>query len=153
MGKSKFGAGLIFGAILGGVAAMFLSPKSGKENREMAKEKLEEWQKKYENKPPQDIAKEVFGIATEEGKKLFETTQKMLNDKLDDLKSKADEIDQDKYKEVVKEVIAKVQKEKEATGDRAEKLKKYLLDRWEYVMSESKKDVKKIVSKAEKAEK
>lgn len=150
MGKFKLGIGLALGALLGGVATFFLSPKSGKENREMAKEKLDAWKRKFENKSPQEIAKEIFGHATDEGKKLYEKAQELLNSKLDDLKSKVEEIDQDKYTDVVKEVISKVQKEKEATEERVEKLKKFLLDRWDYIVSESQKDVKKLTSKEEK---
>lgn len=150
MGKSKFGLGVALGALLGGVAAIFLSPKSGKENREMAKEKLADWKKRFEDKPPQEVAKEIFGTASDEGKKLYEKTQDILNSKLDDLRLKVEEIDHDKYKEVVKEVITKIQKEKEATEERVSKLKNYLLDRWEFVMSESQKDVKKLIGKNEK---
>lgn len=152
MGKSKLGLGLALGAVLGGVAAFFLSPKTGKENREMAKEKLEEWKKRFENKSAHDVAKEIFGQATDEGRKIYERTQELLNGKLDELKSKVEEIDQDKYKDVVKEVIAKVQKEKNVTEDRVAKLKKFLLDRWEYVLSESAKDVKKLSDKNSKEE-
>jgi hypothetical protein len=53
---------------------------------------------------------------------------------------------------VVKEVIAKVQKEKNVTEDRVAKLKKFLLDRWEYVLSETAKDVKKLSDKNSKEE-
>lgn len=39
---SKFGLGLILGSIIGAVTALFVTPKTGKEMRELAKKWLEE---------------------------------------------------------------------------------------------------------------
>lgn len=150
MGKSKFGAGLVLGALLGGAAAFFLSPKTGKENREMAKKKLAEWKERYEGKSAEEIAKEIFGTASAEGKKLYMRAQEEMNKQLDSIKKSADEIDQDKYVSVVKEVMSRLQEEKEATKDRLGKLQEYLMDRWEYVSDESEKDAKKVAKDAAK---
>ncbi len=153
MGKSKFGTGLLLGALLGGAAAFFLSPKSGKENREMAKKKLEEWKERYEGKSPEEIAREIFGSASAEGKKLYMRAQEELNARLDEVKKSAEEIDQGKYKEVVRDVMNRLQEEKEATKERMSKLQDYLMDRWDYVSSESEKDAKKVAKNAGKAPK
>ena len=153
MGKGKFGAGIILGALLGGAAAFFLSPKSGKENREMAKKKLEEWKEKYEGKSPDEIAKEIFGEASAQGKKLYEQAQKEMNKRLDEIKKSADDIDHKKYQKVVDDVMSKLQEEKEATKERVNALKTYLMDRWEYVQAEAEEDVKKVAKKAEKKSK
>ena len=150
MGKTKFGAGLVLGALLGGAAAFFLSPKSGKENREMAKKKLAEWKERYEGKSAEEIAQEIFGSASAEGKKLYMRAQDEMNKHLDKLKKSANEIDQEKYAAVVKEVMGRLQDEKEATKERVMKLQEYLLDRWEYVAEESEKDAKKMAKDASK---
>ncbi|MBP9691547.1 hypothetical protein KBD81_05720 [Candidatus Woesebacteria bacterium] len=151
MGKSKFGAGIVLGALLGGVAAFFLSPKSGKENRELAKNKLAEWKKKYEGKGPEEIAKEIFGHASAEGKKLYQHAQKEMNSRLDELKKSAEDIDHKKYQKVVDDVISRLKDEKEATKDRVAALKEYLMERWEFVQAEAEEDVKKVAKKAEKS--
>ena len=153
MGKTKFGAGLVLGALLGGAAAFFLSPKTGKENREMAKKKLAEWKERYEGKSAEEIAKEIFGSASAEGKKLYMRAQDEMNKNLDKIKKSADEIDQEKYISVVKEVMGRLQDEKEATKERISKLQEYLMDRWEYVAEESEKDAKKVAKDATKAKK
>ena len=70
--KSKFGIGVAIGALLGGVAAFFLSPRSGPENRKMAMQKIDELIKLLKEKKLQDIAVEIYGKATEEGTKLYE---------------------------------------------------------------------------------
>lgn len=41
MSKSKFALGAVFGAIVGGVAALLTAPKSGKETRDDLKKKAE----------------------------------------------------------------------------------------------------------------
>ncbi len=150
MGKSKFSTGLLLGALLGGAAAFFLSPKSGKENREMAKKKLAEWKERYEGKSPEEIAKEIFGSASAEGKKLYMRAQDEMNKQLDKIKKSADEIDQEKYASVVRDVMGRLKDEKEATKERVAKLQEYLMDRWEYVSSESEKDAKKLAKDATK---
>lgn len=150
MGKSKFGAGLVLGALLGGAAAFFLSPKTGKENREMAKKKLAEWKERYEGKTPEEIAKEIFGSASAEGKKLYMRAQDEMNKQLDKIKKSADEIDQEKYAAVVRDVMGRLKEEKEATKERVAQLQEYLMDRWEYVSSESEKDAKKLAKDATK---
>lgn len=153
MGKTKFGAGLVLGALLGSAAAFFLSPKTGKENREMAKKKLAEWKKRYEGKSAEEIAKEIFGSASVEGKKLYMRAQDEMNKNLDKIKKSADEIDQEKYVSVVKDVIGRLQEEKEATKERLGKLQQYLVDRWEFVAEESEKDAKSMAKDATKAKK
>lgn len=153
MGKSKFGAGIVLGALLGGAAAFFLSPKSGKENREMAKKKLEAWKKRYEGKTPDEIAKEIFGEASAQGKKLYEQAQKEMNKRLDEIKKSADDIDHKKYQKVVDDVIARLKDEKDATKERVAALKDYLMERWEFVQAEAEEDVKTVAKKTEKKSK
>jgi len=150
MGKAKFGAGVVLGALLGGVAAFFLSPKSGKENRDAAKRSFITLKKKYEGKSPDEIAKEIFGQASTEGKKLYSKAQKELNSKLDDLQKSAKEIDYKKYQKVVDDVMGRLMTEKDATKDRVAKLQKYLMGRWEYVQTKAEEDAKEVVEKAVK---
>lgn len=70
MSKGKFALGAVFGAIVGGIAALLTAPKSGKETR-------------------QDIKNKVDEIKTETTKKA-ETVKKQAKDVGDDLKDQAD---------------------------------------------------------------
>lgn len=153
MSKSKFGLGLALGAVLGGVAALFLSPKTGEENRKIAKKKLDEWKTRFEGKSRDEIVKEIFGSVTAEGQKLYDRAQKELNARLDDLKKSADVIDRGKYMAVVKEVMERLKDEKEATKERITKLREFLMDRFEYVEEESKEDAKKMAKDVKKTAK
>lgn len=62
--KSRFGLGLILGSIIGAITALFLTPKTGKEMREIAKKWLEEEVEK--------IKKEVGKIDKRKFKKAVE---------------------------------------------------------------------------------
>jgi len=144
MGKSKFGITLALGALLGGAAAFFLTPKTGKENRELAKKKLQQLHVTLKTKSKEEIVKEIFGTASKEGKKLYDLAQKELNIRLDKLKEKYPEIDKGKYMEVVTDVVSRLKEEKEATKDRLADLTDFLKSRWEFISEEGKKDLKKV---------
>lgn len=49
MKPGPFLAGLLTGAVVGGVIALLYAPKSGKETREDLKRKLQEYEKEVEN--------------------------------------------------------------------------------------------------------
>lgn len=142
--KSKFGVTLLLGALIGGAAAFFLSPKSGKENRELAKKKWDSLHHALKTKSKEQIVKEIFGIASKEGKKLYDVAQKELNTRLDQLKKQYPDIDKGKYMDVVKDVMKRLKEEKEGSTDRLAKLKDFLVSRWDFVQSEAKEDVKKV---------
>jgi len=150
MGKSKFGLTLALGALLGGAAAFFLTPKTGKENREHAKKKLQQLHVTLKTKSKEEIVKEIFGTASKEGKKLYDIAQKEMNTRLDQLKEKYPDIDKGKYMGVVTEVVERLKEEKEATKGRMGELTNFLKSRWEFISEEGKKDVKKVKAAANK---
>ncbi len=151
--KSPFGAGILVGAVLGGIAAYFLSPKTGKENRDMAKKKLDEMKKRVEGKSLDEIVKEIFGMASEEGERIYTRAREDLNSRLDMVQKSIDEIDRGKYQNIVDEVVENLKNEADVTKDRLTKLHEYLMDRWDVAQEEGKKDTKKLVSDTKKAAK
>ncbi len=72
--SSKLGFGLLVGSVLGGIAAFFLSPKSGPENREEAK-KLYVKAKGWLKEEVTEIKKAVGKI---DKKKFSEAVKKVL---------------------------------------------------------------------------
>lgn len=76
-----FAAGVIIGTTIGALAVLILSPKMGKETREMLKEKGIELGKKV---------KESLGEAVEEGKKAASKAGAELKEKLE----KSEKIDE-----------------------------------------------------------
>lgn len=153
--SSKLGVGLVIGSILGGVAAFFLSPKSGKENRELVSKKIQEIKKMIEEKKIQERVKEIYGDVTDEGMKLYTMAHDEMNNRLDELKKSMDEIDINRYKAMVTDVIDRIKDESQESGDRISKLKDYFMNKWGEVKDVAKQDakeVKKGVSKAVKGE-
>jgi len=55
------GKTFLFGALIGAALAWFLSPKTGKENRKEALEKVDELKKKVEGKTVKEVLENVFG--------------------------------------------------------------------------------------------
>lgn len=145
--KSSFKTGLLFGAVLGGIAAFFLSPKSGKENREMAKKKFEELRKMMKDKKVDEIVAEIYGKASVEGKKLYMTARKELDARLGQLNDAIEDLDKEKYMSLVEDVMNRVKDEKDATKDRISKLQAYLMNRWDEAQMMAQKDAKEVVKK------
>lgn len=148
--KTDFKAGLLFGAVLGGLAAFFLAPKSGKENREMAKKKFDELKEMLQDKKIDEIVMEIYGKASDEGKKLYVKARKDLDKRLDEMNDTLGEIDQKKYMALVTDVIEHVQDEAEATKDRVMKLQDYLIKRWDKAQTMAQEDADMLAEDVEK---
>lgn len=132
--SSKFGFGVIVGSLIGGLTAFFFSPKSGKENREMVAHKIEELKKLLEEHEVDTKIKEIFGEATEEVRGLYFKAKDEIISRLAQLKEKIQEIDREKYREIVEGVVANVKDgvEKLSEGEKKLiKLKGKLLKDWE----------------------
>ncbi len=147
--KTDFKTGILFGAVLGGLAAFFLAPKSGKENREMAKKKFSQLKKMMEDKSIDEIVTEIYGKASDEGKKLYVKARKDLDQRLDEMNNTLGEIDKKKYMLLVDDVMEHVQGEAEATKDRVAKLQEYLMKRWDRVQTMAQKDATMVVEDVE----
>jgi gas vesicle protein len=72
MKQGSFLAGVLTGAVIGGVIALLTAPRSGKETREILKGKLEEYEKEFEDlkkkagekseKVKEDLAARLAGL-------------------------------------------------------------------------------------------
>ena len=118
--KSKFGLGVLLGTIIGGITALFLSPSSGKENREVVAKKIEELKKILEEEKVDEKLKEIYLKAKD-----------WLVEELEQLKNTVENIDYEKYQKAVNKVIVRVKKETKKGSKEVEKLKKQLLNEWE----------------------
>ena len=148
--SSNFGVGLLIGSVLGGIAALFLSPKSGKENREIVSQKIHDLKIMVEEKKVQQKVEEIYGEATEEGTKLYTMARDEMNTRLDELKKTMDEIDMARYKEIVNDVMDRVKKDSKDSGERVTTLKQYFLDKWGEAKHEAKEDKEIVANKVKK---
>ena len=104
--KKSFLKGAVLGAIVGAISGILLAPKSGKQTREDIKKLAEDLG---------DKAEEVYLNA-----------QKELKTKIENIKKAGEQIDEEKYKVLVSEVVRNLRTNQEITEKSAEKLGKYL---------------------------
>jgi gas vesicle protein len=150
--KSKMGMGLVIGSVIGGLAAFFLTPKSGKENRELVSKKIMEIKTMIEEKQIQARVKEIYGEVTEEGTRVYTMAREKLDSRLDEVKKSVDEISMEKYRSIVEDVISKVKEETQESTERLAKLHQYFISRWNMAKEEVKHDSKKVAGAAMETE-
>lgn len=126
---SKFGLGVLLGAAAGAVAAMFLSPRSGKENRELA---IAEWDrfKKFldEKKEVADKrVREIYGEVNEKSRSVYAELKTQTQKKLGDLETAIEKMDAESYKKSVGEIIEKLKDNAEASAEQLDKSRSYLM--------------------------
>lgn len=126
-----FGIGLLFGAIAGAVAALFLTPTTGEENRKKAMELYEKVKKSIQEGEVEEKAKELFGDVTEEGMRLIAEVRTEVLAKLDEVKSEVESLDKEKFTKYVDETVATVGARVKASAKQMEKLKENMLSKFE----------------------
>jgi len=137
--SSKFGIGLLFGTLLGGLAALFLSPTSGEENREIVAKKVKQLEKLLEDAELDKKVKEIFGEVTEEAKAIYLKAKKDIVKKLAGLKEAVESIDKEKYEKVVHDTVEILKKEFKREAKEMDKLKVELLKEWKKLEVKKKK--------------
>jgi len=112
----SFLKGILVGAIAGAVAGVLLAPKSGAETREDLKKLAVDFGEK---------ANELYRKATD-----------ILKEKLNQLKKAGKKIDQEKYIELVSQVVNEIKKDSLVTADVAQKISTQLKTDWAIVKEE-----------------
>lgn len=128
--SSKFGLGLALGAVLGGIAALFLTPTTGEENRKLVAKKIKELEKLLADEHLDRKVKEIFGEVTEEATELYLKAKKEVIRRLAELKETVESIDREKYEGVVRETVDILKKEAKREGKEMDKLKTELMNEW-----------------------
>ena len=131
--NSFFGLGILLGTVIGGLTAFFLSPSSGKENREEVAKKVKELKRLLQEHELDKKVKEIFGEVTEEAKKFYFNTKDKVIEKVAELKGKVSEIDKEKYAKLVESVVHELKKEAKYTEKILEKLEKNLAEDWKKI--------------------
>jgi len=137
--SSKFGLGLLFGAIAGGLTAFFLSPKSGPENQKLVAKKVKELEKLLVDTDLEKKVKEIFGEVTEEATSIYKKAKKQFIQALAEAKQSVDSFDKEKVAEVASETVEILKKEVKHEGKEMEKLKTELSKEWKKLAPKAKK--------------
>ena len=115
----SFLKGILVGAIAGAVAGVLLAPKSGAETRE-------------------DLKKLAIDFG-EKANELYTKATSILKEKLELLKKAGKKIDQEKYLDLVSQVVNEIKKDSVVTADVAQKISAQLKTDWSLVKEELKK--------------
>jgi len=137
--SSKFGLGLLFGTVIGGLAAFFLSPNSGPENQKMVAEKIKEIEKLLADTDLEKKVKEIFGEATEEATIVYKKAKKDFIKALAEVKGTVEQLDKEKVAAVAHETVEILKKEVKHEGKEMEKLKDELSKEWKKLAPKAKK--------------
>lgn len=150
--SSKFSLGLVLGVLGGALAAFFLTPTTGEENRKKAQDAFQKVKKMIDEGEVEDKARELFGDVTDEGKRLLAESTKELNVKIAELKDQVNDFDQERFTKFIDQTLAGVNAKVKASSSYVEKLKSSLLAKWD---TEEKKveKAKKVLKPRIKAEK
>ena len=126
---SKFGLGFILGTIIGGTAALLLSPNTGKDNRDYALKTLAKLKRKLDDSDLPDNVKDIFGEISDEGNKLLARSKEEIKKKMEEVKEKyGDPQDPTTYVEIVEDALKIVQDKALATSDQVARLKRYFTE-------------------------
>lgn len=105
MKKSKFA--FLTGLVVGTLTAFFLSPRSGKENRERAQKKYKELEKLLQEKGVDKKVSEIFGTATEKTTELYNKVRQEALRNLTSLKGTVQDITKEDFFVAVEKSILK----------------------------------------------
>lgn len=136
--SSKFGLGLLFGALVGGLAAFFLSPSSGPENQKLVAKKIKELEKLLADSDLEKKVKEIFGEATDEAIEVYKKAKKEFIKALAEAKGTLDSLDKEKVAEVARDTVEILKKETKHEGKDMERLKSELTKEWKKLASKKK---------------
>lgn len=125
--KSNLGLGIIIGAAIGAVTALFISPKTGKEMRKVAGKKIKKLKKMLDEGELQERITYMYGEVTDESMRIYREARTQLIKKIDAVK---EEIDDKKYAELVDEVIEQFKTQATVAKDKLVTLKGQLMDEW-----------------------
>lgn len=128
---TKFGIGLMLGAVAGALAGLFLAPKSGRETREEMAKRWSELKEQIEAGEIRERVQEVFGDIKDQSIKLYQQARKDLTHRLNNLKETFEKMDKEKYQKVVGEVIEDLKKTTKESSEKLGKLRDYFLEDWE----------------------
>ncbi len=125
-------SGLVLGATAGAAAMFFLSPRSGKENRRLAKAKYKELADYVEEEKMalEDKVEDIFGEVNEITTSLFNDAKRLWNTQVEAFEKSLDKIDKNRYQEMVDGVMEKLQGNKKYDSTDLAKMKRYLANEW-----------------------
>ena len=144
--NSRFGIGLVIGSVIGSIAALLLSPRSGKQNRDVINKKMEDWKKMWESGELEKRVDGIFGEVSEDTVKMYATAREKVMQGIEQMKH----MDGDEYAKLVQKVIEEVKKHAKVKVEKLIKLQESLIREWPELKEEVEKEGKKLATTTKK---
>lgn len=124
--------GMILGGMLGAGAMYFLSPRSGKANRKIVKDRVDELSDYLleEKELLEEKVQDIFGDVNEITTSLFNDARKLWDSQVRTFEKSMGQINKVKYQEMVDNVMEKLQTNHKYTDSDLTKMKRYLSNQW-----------------------
>jgi gas vesicle protein len=131
----KFVLAGLLGAVAGAIGGLLFAPQSGKETREDIAELANKITKQVKTgvTDTKDKVKEVFGNASEEAMDKYKEIRGKIVDKVAALKTVGNEINKEKYGEIVENIVDEFKSDFSATKNGAMKMANQMKKDWEKV--------------------
>lgn len=131
----KFVLAGLLGAVAGAIGGLLFAPQSGKETREDIAELANKITKQVKTgvTDTKDKVKEVFGNASEEAMEKYKEIRGKIVDKVAALKTVGNEINKEKYAEIVENIVDEFKSDFSATKNGAMKMANQMKKDWEKV--------------------
>lgn len=124
--KSKLGLGLAIGAAVGAAAGFLVSDQPGKKLRSNLKNEYDRYLKMIEEHNMESVAADIFGRATSTGRKQLTIAKRELAHGVAELRERSKRVTTEKYKTLIKNVVAGIKENQEVSADSISKLTAYL---------------------------
>lgn len=143
--KGLFGTlTFLIGLIFGGLITLIFSTDEKGEMRESLKDRVGDLKAKLKEVSETERIKTIYGNVSKEATARYRQAKNLLIDKLALLKTSLKDVDQDKYKKVVNEVIAQLKEDGSMTATELKKLGSYLAQDYHKLVSKSVKKSKTV---------
>ncbi|MCR4328973.1 MAG: hypothetical protein NUV65_00315 [Candidatus Roizmanbacteria bacterium] len=129
MKKSKFA--FVTGLVLGTLTAFFLSPRSGKQNRELAQKKYNELEALLKEKGLDKKVTEIFGTVSEQSSKLYQDIHDEVLKNVSALNGTIAEVKQQDYFVAVEKALLKFKNVLKKKRAKTVTLRSYLKKEWD----------------------
>jgi uncharacterized protein (DUF3084 family) len=128
MAKKKGGILVLLAALVGAITAIFFTTDEQGETKETVRGKVKALKARLKDVDEKQVAQKIFGEKSDEVLKMFRESKETVVTRLAKLKGTLDEIDKQKYLDIVTEVTEDLKHKSAVTSKQLAKLKDYLGD-------------------------
>lgn len=121
------------GMAAGWVAKQLFETPEVQERTKALRLTADDWRQRLADSDEAERVKEIFGKVSREATEMYQDAKADLVDQLETLQGSLNDLDKSKYLEIVTEIVAGIQKDRELPEDQVKKLTRALNSDWQKV--------------------